>query len=273
MKKWFTLAGIGALACALILGGCGSSDPKPAQKADAVTIKVGASPVPHAEILKNIKDKLAKEGVNMEIIEFTDYIQPNLALKDKELDANYFQHVPYLENFSKEHNLKLVSLGGVHIEPMGIYSHHVKDLKDLPKDAKVAIPNDPTNGGRALLLLQNAGLLKLDPAAGILANVTNIVENPKNLQFSELEAAQLPRSLDDVDIAVINTNYAIEAGLNPEKDALALEAKDSPYVNIVAIREGDENRPELKKLINALQSEATKKFIEEKYKGAIISAF
>lgn len=273
MKKWFTLAGIGLLAGALMLGGCTSDTAKPTKSTEMVTIKVGASPVPHAEILNNVKEKLAKEGIDLQVIEFTDYIQPNLALNDKELDANYFQHLPYLENFVQEHHLKLTSLGSVHLEPMGVYSHQLKNISEVANGAKVAIPNDPTNGGRALLLLQSVGLIKLDPSAGILANVTNITDNPKHLEFTELEAAQLPRSMDDVTLAVINTNYAIEAGLNPEKDAIALEAKDSPYVNIVAIREGDEKRPELQKLIKALQSEDTSRFIKEKYKGAILTAY
>lgn len=275
MKNWKTLAGVGIVAAAFALAGCGSDKQAPAggESGKMVTIKVGASPVPHSEILNHIKDKLAKEGVKLDIVEFTDYIQPNLALNDKELDANFFQHTPYLENFAKEHNLNLVSLGKVHLEPMGIYSKKLKALNDVKDGAKIAIPNDPTNGGRALLLLQSAQLIKLNPQAGILATVNDITANPKHLQFSELEAAQLPRSLDDVDLAVINTNYAIEADLNPEKDALHLESKDSPYANIVAVRAGDENRPELKKLMAALQSDDTRKFIQEKYKGAILPAF
>lgn len=275
MKNWKTLAGVGIVAAAFALAGCGSDKQAPAggESGKMVTIKVGASPVPHSEILNHIKDNLAKEGVKLDIVEFTDYIQPNLALNDKELDANFFQHTPYLENFAKEHNLNLVSLGKVHLEPMGIYSKKLKALNDVKDGAKIAIPNDPTNGGRALLLLQSAQLIKLNPQAGILATVNDITANPKHLQFSELEAAQLPRSLDDVDLAVINTNYAIEADLNPEKDALHLESKDSPYANIVAVRAGDENRPELKKLMAALQSDDTRKFIQEKYKGAILPAF
>ncbi|MCI5836274.1 MAG: MetQ/NlpA family ABC transporter substrate-binding protein [Veillonellaceae bacterium] len=276
-KKWFTLAGVGVLACALMLGGCGE-DKKPAASStagDKVVVKVGASPVPHAEILEQVKDKLAKEGVELKVIEFTDYIQPNMALSDKELDANYFQHKPYLDNFAQEHNLKLAVLGAVHLEPMGVYSRSLKEFNptDVPEGAKVAIPNDPTNGGRALLLLQQTGLIHLKSDAGILATVADIDENPRNLQFSELEAAQIPRALDDVALAVINTNYAIEAGLNPKDDALVLEDENSPYTNIVAIREGDENRPELQKLLQALQSDDVKKFINEKYKGAILPAF
>lgn len=230
------------------------------------------SPVPHAEILGAVKDKLAKEGVNVEIIEFTDYVQPNLALNDKNLDANYFQHKPYLDEFARSRNLKLVSAGAIHLEPMSIFSKKIKDLKDLPDGARVAIPNDPTNGGRALLVLQSAGLIKLRDGAPITATPQDITENKKNLQFSELEAPQLPRSLEDADISVININFALEAKLNP-KDAIFTESSDSPYANIVAVREGDENRPEIKKLIEALTSQESKDFIEKKYNGAIKAAF
>lgn len=219
-----------------------------------------------------MKDKLAKEGINVEIIEFTDYVQPNLALNDKNLDANYFQHKPYLDEFARSRNLKLVSAGAIHLEPMSVFSKKIKDLKDLPDGARVAIPNDPTNGGRALLVLQSAGLIKLRDGAPITATPQDITENKKNLQFSELEAPQLPRSLEDADISVININFALEAKLNP-KDAIFTESSDSPYANIVAVREGDENRPEIKKLIEALTSQESKDFIEKKYNGAIKAAF
>ena len=233
---------------------------------------MGVSPVPHAEILGAVKDKLAKEGINVEIIEFTDYVQPNLALNDKNLDANYFQHKPYLDEFARSRNLKLVSAGAIHLEPMSVFSKKIKDLKDLPDGARVAIPNDPTNGGRALLVLQSAGLIKLRDGAPITATPQDVTENKKNLQFSELEAPQLPRSLEDADISVININFALEAKLNP-KDAIFTESSDSPYANIVAVREGDENRPEIKKLIEALTSQESKDFIEKKYNGAIKAAF
>ncbi|MCR4431760.1 MAG: MetQ/NlpA family ABC transporter substrate-binding protein [Tepidanaerobacteraceae bacterium] len=242
-------------------------------QAKPVTIKVGASPIPHAEILNVIKPMLEKEGIKLEIIEFTDYNQPNLQLADKQLDANYFQHIPYLEKFSKDHNLDLTYIAKVHIEPMGVYSIKVKNLNDLKEGDSVAIPNDPTNGGRALLLLQKTGLLKLKDGVGINATVNDISENPKKLKIQELEAATLPRVLQDVDAAVINTNYALEAKLVPAKDALAIESADSPYVNILAVRKGDENRPELKKLAEALNSPEVKKFIEDKYQGAVVPAF
>lgn len=272
-KKLFAFTATAILGAALLIGGCGSD--KQDSKADngQVTLKVGATPVPHAEILNDIKPLLAKQGINLEVVEFTDYVQPNLALNDKEIDANFYQHTPYLDNFNKEKGTKLVSAGGVHIEPMGIYSKKVKDLAQTPDGAKVAIPNDPTNGGRALLLLQKAGLITLKDPKNLNSTVQDIAENPKHLQFMELEAAQLPRTLDDATLSVINTNFAIEAGLNPEKDALAIEDKDSPYVNIVVVRDGDQNRPEIQKLMEALHSPEVKKFIEDKYKGAILPAF
>lgn len=273
--KKIIIASVAALALTGFITGCGDEKKAaaPAPKdSKAVTLKVGVSPVPHAEILGAVKDKLAKEGVNVEIIEFTDYVQPNLALNDKNLDANYFQHKPYLDEFARSRNLKLVSAGAIHLEPMSVFSKKIKDLKDLPDDARVAIPNDPTNGGRALLVLQSAGLIKLRDGAPITATPQGITENKKNLQFSELEAPQLPRSLEDADISVININFALEAKLNP-KDAIFTESSDSPYANIVAVREGDETRPEIKKLIEALTSQESKDFIEKKYNGAIKAAF
>ena len=269
------IASVAALALTGFITGCGDEKKAaaPAPKdSKAVTLKVGVSPVPHAEILGAVKDKLAKEGINVEIIEFTDYVQPNLALNDKNLDANYFQHKPYLDEFARSRNLKLVSAGAIHLEPMSVFSKKIKDLKDLPDGARVAIPNDPTNGGRALLVLQSAGLIKLRDGALITATPQDITENKKNLQFSELEAPQLPRSLEDADISVININFALEAKLNP-KDAIFTESSDSPYANIVAVREGDETRPEIKKLIEALTSQESKDFIEKKYNGAIKAAF
>lgn len=283
MKKTLVLILVLGLFLAVI-SGCGAkqnsastpgeqSQDKSSQEAKPVTIKVGASPVPHAEILNVVKPILEKEGIKLDIVEFTDYNQPNLQLADKQLDANYFQHIPYLEKFSKDHNLDLTYIAKVHIEPMGVYSKKVKNLNDLKEGASVAIPNDPTNGGRALLLLQKAGVLKLKDGVGINATVNDIAENPKKLKIQELEAATLPRVLQDVDAAVINTNYALEAKLVPTKDALAIESADSPYVNILAVRKGDENRPELKKLAEALNTPEVKKFIEDKYQGAVVPAF
>lgn len=273
MKKTvWALAGL--LALGALVAGCSGEKKEAAQGSDKkVVLKVGATPVPHAEILNEIKPLLAKDGIDLQIIEFTDYVKPNLSLNDKEIDANFFQHEPYLKKFAADRKLDLVNLVAVHIEPMGVYSKKLKDIKSIPDGAKVAIPNDPTNGGRALNILAKAGLIKLKDGVGISATVGDIVENPKNLKITEAEAAMLPRTLDDVDLAVINSNFAMEAKLNPTKDALFIEPKDSPYANIVAVRKGDENRKEIQALKKALTSPEVKKFIEEKYKGAVIPAF
>jgi len=238
------------------------------------TLKIGATAVPHAEILEVIKPILKEQGVALDIVEFSDYVQPNLALNDKELDANFFQHAPYLENFISEHKeCKLANAAGIHIEPMGVYSKSIKDLKDLKDGASIAIPNDPTNEGRSLLLLEKAGLLKLKEGVAEKATIQDIVENSKNIKFQEVEAAQVPRTLEDVDAAVINTNYAMQVNLVPTKDALFIEDSTSPYVNIIAVRQGDEKRPEIEALIKALKTEQVKQFINDKYKGAVVPAF
>ncbi|WP_299448686.1 MetQ/NlpA family ABC transporter substrate-binding protein [uncultured Phascolarctobacterium sp.] len=272
MKKLF-IAVLALVSIAVVAAGCGG-EKKAAPAADKkVVLKVGATAVPHAEILNHIKANLAKDGVEMEVIEFSDYVKPNLSLNDKELDANFFQHEPYLNKFAVERNMKLISAGKVHIEPMGIYSEKIKDLNNVPNGAKIAIPNDPTNGGRALAILQSAKLLKLKDGVGVNATVGDITSNEKKLQIVEIEAALLPRSMGDVDLSVINSNFAMEAKLNPVKDSLFTEPKESPYANVVAVRQGDEKRPEIQKLMKALQSPETKKFIEEKYKGAVVPAF
>ena len=238
--------------------------------ANAGVLKVGASPVPHAEILEHVKPALEKKGVNLEITEFSDYVQPNLAVSDGELDANFYQHKPYLDVFVKDHGSDLVSVAAVHIEPMGIYSEKLKNLADLKDGASVGIPNDPTNGGRALLLLVKAGLIKVSDPTDVTVTVLDVTENPKNLKFQELEAAQLPRALADLDFAVINTNYAIPAGLNPLKDALFIEDADSPYANILVANSKSAKNPDLKVLVDELSSEDTAKFITEKYNGAVV---
>lgn len=242
---------------------------------NVIKIKVGASPVPHAEILKYIKDNLAaQEGLDLTIVEFTDYVQPNLALNDGQIDANYFQHQPYLDDFAKEHNLDLVSVAIVHIEPLGIYSKKIKSLAEVPDKAIVAIPNDATNGGRALQLLAANGLIQLKEGVGVKATVLDITNNPKNLQIKELEAAQLPRSLEDTSLSVINGNYAIEAGLTPSKDALVLESgENNPYANILVVKKGHENDLGIQKLVKLLNSPEVKQFILDKYKGSVLPAF
>lgn len=273
MKKLLAVL-LALVSLAVVAAGCGGSDKKEsADTGKKVTLKVGATAVPHAEILNQIKGSLDKEGVDLQIIEFSDYVKPNLALNDKELDANFFQHQPYLDAFITERKMELASAGKVHIEPMGIYSKKIKDLKDIPDGAKIAIPNDPSNGGRALALLESAKLLKLKDGVGVKATVGDITGNDKKLQIVEIEAALLPRSMDDTDLSVINSNFAMEAKMNPVKDSLFTEPKESPYANIVAIRKGDEKRPEIQKLMKALQSPEVKKFIEEKYKGAVVPAF
>ena len=237
------------------------------------TLKVGATPVPHAEILEAIKPELSKEGIDLKIVEFTDYVTPNLALNDGELDANFFQHYPYLQKFAEERKLNLVSAGAIHVEPLGLFSEKHKSLDELKKGATVAIPNDPSNGGRALILLHNNGIIKLADPTNLYSTEFDIAENPKKLKFKSLEAAQLPRVLKDVDFAVINGNYAMEANLNPTKDALVLEGKESPYANIVAVRGKDLEKAEIKTLIKVLQSEKVANFIEEKYNGSVVKAF
>ena len=239
----------------------------------AETLKVGATPVPHADILNVVQPMLAKQGVDLKIVEFSDYVQPNLALSDKDLDANFFQHLPYLETFAKDRGLKLISAGSVHIEPMGVYSKKVKNLADLKKRASVGIPNDPTNGGRALQVLASNGLIKMKEGVGVNGTPLDIVDNPKNIRIVEVEAATLPRALDDLDAAVINSNFALGANLNPSKDAIAIESKDSPYANVIAERAGDEKRPAIEALMKSLHSPEVKKFIEDKYNGAVVPAF
>ena len=241
--------------------------------AHAGDLSVAATPVPHAEILEFVKPALAKEGVNLKVKVFTDYIQPNVQVAEKRLEANFFQHQPYLDEFNKAKGTNLVSVAAVHLEPLGAYSSKYKKLDDLPNGATVVIPNDATNGGRALLLLDKAGLIKLKDSSNILSTPKDIEQNAKNLKFRELEAATIPRVLTQVDLALINTNYALEAKLNPEKDALVIEGSDSPYVNILVARPDDKDSADMQKLVAALHSPEVKAFINEKYKGAIIPAF
>lgn len=236
-------------------------------------LKVGASPVPHAQLLEIVKEDLKNNNIELEIVELTDYVTPNLLLDSKELDANFFQHKPYLDTFSKEKKLKITSAGNVHVEPLGVYSKKVDKIENIKKGGIVAIPNDPTNGGRALILFHNNGIIKLKNPTDLLATEFDIIENKNNLKFKPLDAAQIPRTLDDVDLAVINGNYAIEAGLNPLNEALLIEGKESPYANLIAVREGDENREDIKQLVKSLQSEKVKKYIEDTYKGGVAPAF
>ena len=244
--------------------------------AELKELLVGASPAPHAEILEAASKALEEKGYKLVIKEYTDYVKPNLALNSGDLDANYFQHLPYLEQFNEQNGTKLVSAGAIHYEPFGIYAGKTASLDALADGAKVAVPNDATNEARALLLLEAQGLIKLTEGVGLNATKTDVVENPKNLDILEIEAAQVPRSLQDVDIAVVNGNYAIEAGLKVS-DALAVEASDSEaavtYGNIVAVQEGKENDEAVKALVEALTSEDAKAFIESTYEGAVVPLF
>jgi D-methionine transport system substrate-binding protein len=267
MKRVKTAA-LAALALAATLGFA---------QAAPVVLKVGASPVPHAAILKSVVPVLKDQGIDLKIVEFTDYVQPNLALQNKELDANYFQHLPYLTDFNAQRGTSLVLGVNVHFEPLGLYPGRTKSLDALKKGATIAVPNDTTNEARALLLLEAAGIIKVDHAVGLKATAKDIKDNPKGIKIKELEAAQVARALPDVDFAVINGNYAIDAGLSAAKDALKAEDKDSlaakTYANLLAVRKGDEKRPEILALEKALTSEATRKFILDTYKGAVLPAF
>lgn len=239
-------------------------------------IVVGASPAPHAEILRAAKDVLAQKGYELEILEYVDYIQPNLALESADLDANYFQHLPYLESFNAENNTKLVSAASVHYEPFGIYAGKASSLEELADGATVAVPNDTSNEARALLLLEAQGLIKLKEGADLTVTKNDIVENPKNLNLYEVEAAQIPRVVEDVDIAVINGNYAIEAGFKVS-EALAVEDSESiaatTYGNVIAVREGHEKDENIVALVEALTSEEVKAYMEETYEGAVVPLF
>ncbi|MRD73726.1 ABC transporter substrate-binding protein [Rhodocyclus tenuis] len=236
-------------------------------------LSVAATAVPHAEILEHVKPTLAKEGVTLDIKVFTDYVQPNVQVAEKKIDVNYFQHKPYLDEFNKNKGTHLVSVAAVHVEPYGAYSRKFKKIGDLPAGATIAIPNDPSNAGRALVLLEQNGLIKLKDSHNILSTVKDITENKKEFKFKELEAATLPRVLDQVDLALINTNYALEAKLVPTRDALFIESANSPYANLIVARPDNKDAPAVKKLVSALQSEDVKQFIETKYKGAVVPAF
>lgn len=290
MKKISAIL-LSAVLTLSLLAGCGAAAPQssaPASESGSAApsseapkeltkIVVGASSVPHAQILKVAQEVLKDQGYDLVIEEFTDYVQPNLALEGKNLDANYFQHKPYLDDFNAENKTNLTSLAAIHYEPLGLYPGKTKTVAELKDGAQVAVPNDTTNEARALLLLEAQGLIKVNPKAGLKATINDITENPKKLKVVELEAAQLARSLPDVDLAVINGNYAIQAGLNASTDALAKEEKDSlaatTFANILVVRVGDENREDLKALAAALQSEKVKSYIEETYKGAVVPVF
>lgn len=261
-----------ALSLAVGLTGCGAQKQGPVKEGSIV---VGASPSPHAQILEAVSEQLAQKGYQLEIKEFTDYIMPNTALEDGELDANFFQHQPYLTDFNEKNGTKLVSAAAIHFEPLGIYGGKTADLADLPEGAQIAVPNDTTNEARALWLLQAQGIIEVDEQAGLEATKQDITSNPKNVEIVEMEAAQLPRALADVDFAVINGNYAVAAEIADQ--VLVTEDKDSEaakqYANIVAVRESDENREDIKALVEALQSDEVKAYIEETFGSTVIPVF
>ncbi|MCO5731820.1 MetQ/NlpA family ABC transporter substrate-binding protein [Rhizobium sp. SSA_523] len=244
-----------------------------AGSAFAETIKIGVTPGPHAQIMEQVKTVAAEKGLDLDILEFSDYVVPNQALADGDLQANSFQHQPYLDNQVKDRGFDLVSVAQTVNFPMGIYSKKVKSLDDLKDGASIAIPNDPTNGGRALLILADKGLIKLRQEAGLKVSPADVVDNPKNLTFAELDAAQLPRALDDVDASVINTNYALEAGLDPAKDPIAREGEKAPYINVIAVRSADKDAAWVKTLVEAYHSATIKSYIQTQFKGAVIAAW
>ena len=273
-KKILALALAGVLAVGALTG-CGSSKSESSdKKTDDKKITVAASATPHAEILEEAKTLLKDKGYELEVKVFDDYVQPNNVVESGEFDANYFQHVPYLEQFNEEKGTHLVVAGKIHYEPFGIYPGTKKDLKDIAKGDKIAVPNDTTNEARALLLLQDNGIIKLKDGAGIKATVNDIEENPNNIEIVELEAAQVPRVVNEVAYVVLNGNYALEANYTVKKDALAYEKSDSEaaktYVNVIAVKEGNENSEKIKALVDVLKSDSIKKFINEKYDGAVI---
>jgi D-methionine transport system substrate-binding protein len=239
----------------------------------AETIKIGVTPGPHAQIMEKVKEVAAKKGLDLEVLEFSDYVVPNQALADGELNANSFQHQPYLDNQVTDRKFDIVSVAQSVNFPMGIYSKKVKTVSELADGATIGIPNDPTNGGRAILIIADQGLIKLRDGAGLKVGPADVVENPKHITFAELDAAQLPRSLDDVDASVINTNYALEAGLNPATDAIAKEGEKAPYINVIAVKSADKDAAWVKTLIEAYHSDEVKAFVNEEFKGAVIPAW
>ncbi|HHZ01373.1 MAG TPA: ABC transporter substrate-binding protein [Tissierellia bacterium] len=282
LKKLLILALIATLAITVI--GCGNNEPAPSGETPAgetpsqgelTKITVAATPVPHAEILKQVKSELKEKGFDLEIIEFSDYVQPNLVVEAGDIDANFFQHTPYLDNFNEEKGTNLVSVGAIHYEPLGIYPGQSNDLSNVPQGATIAVPNDTTNEARALLLLEANGLITLKEGAGLTATKNDIAENPYNIDVIELEAAQVARVVGETDFVVLNGNYALEAGFNVETDALAKEEQDSQaaqtYANILCVKAGNEETEKTKALLDALKSDKVKQYIAETYKGAVVA--
>ena len=287
MKKKLLALLLGLTLC-LSLAACGGSDEGAAddtageegvtaeeggETAETVTLTVAASPTPHAVILEACIPLMEEKGYELVVNQYDDYVVPNTAVEDGDEDANYFQHIPYLDEFNETRGTHLVNVAGVHIEPMAIYAGKTASLEELPDGAVIGVPNDATNEGRALLLLEAQGLITLDDSSNLTATPINIVDNPKNLQFEEIEAKTLPSSLPDLDLAVINSNYALGAGLNPTTDALAIESADSPYVNVLVVKEGNEDNAAVQALVEVLHSDTIRDFITEEFDGAVVPAF
>ena len=287
MKKKLLALLLGLTLC-LSLAACGGSDEGAAddtageegvtaeeggETAETVTLTVAASPTPHAVILEACIPLMEEKGYELVVNQYDDYVVPNTAVEDGDDDANYFKHIPYLDEFNETRGTHLVNVAGVHIEPMAIYAGKTASLEELPDGAVIGVPNDATNEGRALLLLEAQGLITLDDSSNLTATPINIVDNPKNLQFEEIEAKTLPSSLPDLDLAVINSNYALGAGLNPTTDALAIESADSPYVNVLVVKEGNEDNAAVQALVEVLHSDTIRDFINEEFDGAVVPAF
>ncbi len=285
MKKKVLALALAAVACFALTAGCSGNDSGSSESAapsdnsgsgETVTLKIGATPAPHSEILEQVKPILAEQGINLDIVVYNDYNTPNDAVEDGSLDANYFQHITYMNNYNEANGTHLVSVASVHYEPFGLYAGKTASIDELADGAQVAVPNDATNEARALLLLEQEGLIKLADGVGINATKLDIVENPKNIDIVELEAAQIPSRLQDVDLAVINGNYALDAGLNVA-DALAVEASDgtaaTAYANVIAVKEGNENNDAIKALVEALESDTIRDYINETYSGAVVPLF
>ena len=268
-----------ALTLSLSLAACGAKEETPAETtpdetpAETTTLTVAASPTPHAQILEQCVPILAEQGIELVINEYSDYVVPNTAVEDGDEDANYFQHIPYLEEFNASRGTHLVDVASVHIEPMAIYAGKTASLEELPDGASIAVPNDPTNEGRALLLLEAQGLITLSDSSNLSSTPKDIAENPKNLTFVEVEAATIPSIVSEVDLAVINSNYALGAGYNPVTDSLAIESSDSPYVNVLVVKEGNEDNPAIQALVEALHSDTIRTYIEDTFDGAVVPAF
>ena len=281
MKKKLIILSLALVAVLSILTACGSNEAAvtPASQGDgdlqetAEKIVIGVSPAPHGEIVEALQEEFEAIGIEVEIVNFDDYVQPNLALDDGDLDMNYFQHKPYLNNFSEEHGLELEVLGQVHVEPLALYSDKYETLEELPDGAEILIPDDPTNGARALLLLESEGLIELQDPTDLNATEADVISNPKNLKFTALDAANIARTYMDVDGGIINANFAIDAGLNPSSDSILIEGDQSPYANVVVVRAGEENNQTYLKFMEVLNSDKAREFIENEYEGTIRPVF